>query len=132
MKTDIISESKLEVVANKISSSQFNAGSELINNDIFGKYLKYYLILTDNIDLIIPLIDSTEEELFKSRYFYFIKFYKLYILQNGDNEGLYQMFMMFLEEIPVKVKWEQLKLIEDEIDFGLNYLNVQIPRILQV
>jgi len=106
MKNNIISESFFSSISVDIGEKKLNAGPDMIGNQRFGNDLKYYLILTNHTDLIQNHISIDTESLYNSRYFYFVRFYKLYIIERGDDDGIYQMYMNLLENRPDALPWK--------------------------
>ena len=127
---DIISEVELSNSISKLQATPFEAGEELLNNPIFGRFLVYYIFLTEYENKVHEKINYSSERIYLSRYFYYLKFYKLFLLFKKDNEGLYQLYMNLLVDRPDSISWEALKKLESIIDTSLNYLDKDIPKVL--
>lgn len=120
-----------EEFVSSLPLSDYAQSLELISDKYFGKYLSYYLAVDEASKATDgSRLHTSADIIYQSRYYYFIKFYKLYQEKKSDNEGLYQTFMQLLEDRPFSTKWEFLVAIEEQVDKELKLLGLQPKRIL--
>jgi hypothetical protein len=89
----------------------------LLDDPISGQALKFYLVLTE-LPLLIADLGLSAEEVFWSRYYWFLRHAKLRQATVGRDAGIEQQAFQILEypNPPCDPNWSELKSIETKVE----------------
>jgi hypothetical protein len=87
-----------------------------IEDELYGAAFRHYVLLTHWPSLLCAASEMTPEAVFYNRYYWLLKFVKLYICKHGFDAGSEQQVLQLLERADCDVDWLILQQIEQQVE----------------
>jgi hypothetical protein len=86
------------------------------DDPLYGAAFQHYLLFTHWPDLLKMTRGLTPQAMYYNRYYWFLKFAKLYMRKHGSDAGMEQQAFQLLEQMDCEIDWYIVEQIDKQVD----------------